>query len=312
MPNISPESRYLGSLLGLAVGDTLGAAVEFMQRDTYIVNDMPTEEIRGMKPGYFTDDTSMALCLADSLIYCKGFKPIDQMYRYLRWFQEGFMSPYGMPFGIGNTVHQSIRRFVDTQDPYAGSDDPMSAGNGSLMRLAPIPMFYRKDIEKAAHLAGESSRTTHQAQEAIEACQTYARMIVVALEGGDKEAILAATGAIDSLSDNVRKIALGSYRDLEREDVQSTGYVVHSLEAALWAFYHAENFRDGALLAVNLGGDTDTIAAIYGQLAGAYYGVDAIPQSWRDLIVMRDIIENMATDLYRLSEVMPELEVPIQ
>lgn len=301
------EQRYLGSLLGLAVGDTLGASVEFLQRDSFVVNDMPTEEVRGVKPGYFTDDTSMALCLADSLIYCQGFKPIDQMYRYLRWFQEGFLSPYGMPFGLGNTVHDSIKRFVETQEPFAGSDHPMTAGIGSLMRLAPIPMFYRKDPELAAHYAGESSRTTHQALEAIEACQVYARMIAAALEGQDKEEILSATGAVDSLSDNIRRIALGSYQSLKREEVQSTGYVVHSLEAALWCFYHSSDFREGALLAVNLGDDTDTVAAIYGQLAGAHYGVEAIPRDWRDMIVMRDIIEGMAEQLYELSELMPKL-----
>src|SRR5690606_13554873 len=114
--------------------------------------------------------------------------------------------PYGMPFGIGMTTYGAIKRFVETQEPFAGPDDPMTAGNGSLMRLAPVPMFYRKDPELAVHYAGESSRTTHQAPEAIEACQVYARMLVAALEGKSKEEILDAVGAVDSLSKPMQRI----------------------------------------------------------------------------------------------------------
>lgn len=308
MSSITLEDRYLGALFGLAVGDTLGASVEFLERDTFTLTDMPTEAVDDVQPDYFTDDTSMALCLADSLIYCQGFKPIDQMYRYLRWFQEGFLSPYGMPFGIGMTTYGAIKRFVETQEPFAGPDDPMTAGNGSLMRLAPVPMFYRKDPKLAAHYAGESSRTTHQAPEAIEACQVYAQMIVAALEGKSKDEILAAVEAIDSLSPAMKRIVQGSYKTLKRNEVQSTGYVMHTLEAALWCFYHATNYRKGALLAVNLGADADTTAAVYGQLAGAHYGVEAIPQPWRDSIVMHEIIDDMARQLYQLSELMPKLK----
>lgn len=301
---VSTRSRYLGAMMGLAVGDTLGASVEFLPRDSYSLTDMPTTEIRGVMPGYFTDDTSMALCLAESLIVRKEFDPQDQMERYVRWYDEGYLSPYNMPFGLGNTVHDAILRYKRDGEPFAGLDHPGTAGNGSLMRLAPIPMFYRKDKVKAEFYAGESSRITHQATEAIDACKLYSKMMVSALNGGSKEEILDETGELDSLSDKVRQIALGSYKTLKRDATLSSGYVIHSLEAALWAFYHTTNFTEGALLAVNLGDDTDTVAAIYGMLAGAYYGVNEIPQAWRDQIVMRNVIEKMATELYLISEVM--------
>lgn len=297
----------MGALMGLAVGDVLGAAVEFRERDSFQLTDMPTENSGEVIAGYFTDDTSMALCLAESLIENKGYRPLDQLYRYLKWFQEGYLSPYGIPFGIGNTTHDAIQRFVENpQEPYCGSDDPDTAGNGSLMRLAPVPMFFRNDIKKAAHYSGESSRTTHQAREAVEACQIFGRMIVLALNGKDKDEILAANDNVNDLSDNIRAIALGSYKTMRREDIQSSGYVVHSLEAALWAFYHSNNFREGALLAVNLGEDTDTIAAIYGQLAGAHYGAEKIPAHWREFIAMRDVIEDKARQLLRVSELVPK------
>jgi ADP-ribosyl-[dinitrogen reductase] hydrolase len=245
----------------------------------------------------------MALCLADSLINCQGFKPADQMYRYFRWYDDGFMSPLGYAYGIGRTVHNSMQRFIDTAEPFSGSTDPSTAGNGSIMRLAPVPMLYRKLPEKAIHYAGESSRTTHGAPDAVAGCQLLAYYLLAALNGESKGEILTARRSVDGLSDPIRAIALGSFAQLERAQVKSSGYVVDTLEAAMWAFAHSESFAEGALLAVNLGGDTDTIAAVYGQLAGAHYGLGGIPAHWHEEIVMHDIIYDTATELYKLSEV---------
>lgn len=305
---ITTEDRYLGALFGLAVGDTLGAQHEFRERDKYTITDMPTEELRhGLPPNHFTDDTSMALCLADSLINCQGFKPADQMYRYFRWYDDGFMSPLGYAYGIGRTVHHAMQRFIDTADAFSGSTDPATAGNGSIMRLAPVPMLYRLMPEQAIHYAAESSRTTHGAPDAVAGCKLFAYYLLAALEGETKAEILAAGRGVDGLSDPVRAIALGSFVQLERAQVKSSGYVVDTLEAALWAFAHSSNFAEGALLAVNLGGDTDTIAAVYGQLAGAHYGIQGIPDHWHEPIVMHDVIHDTAMELYKLSEVMPQL-----
>lgn len=309
-PTIKTEDRYLGSLFGLAAGDALGAQHEFRERDKYTITDMPTEELRqGLPPLHFTDDTSMALCLADSLINCQGFKPADQMYRYFRWYDDGFMSPLGYAYGVGRTVHSAMQRFIDTAEPFSGSTDPATAGNGSIMRLAPVPMLYRKLPEQAIHYAGESSRTTHGAEDAVAGCKLFAQYLLAALDGRTKAEILAAGHSVDGLSDPIRAIALGSYEQMEREQVKSSGYVVDTLEAALWAFAHSDSFAEGALLAVNLGGDTDTIAAVYGQLAGAHYGLGGIPAHWHEEIVMYDIIHDTATELYKLSEVIPRTQI---
>lgn len=303
------EDRYKGCLVGLAVGDVLGAGVEFFDRDTFTVKDMPTEVCRGgIEPGFWTDDTSMALCLADSLITCKDFSPMDQMYRYLKWMNDGYLSPFGYAFGIGNTVSNSLDMFIDNpSNPYAGSTNPRSAGNGSLMRLAPIPMLYRKDIKLAQKYAILSSRTTHQAKEALDACRVYSIMIVRALNGESKRSILSDDIAkINNLSPNIQKIVSGSYKRKSRDQIESIGYVVKTLEAALWAFYNSKNFKEGALLAVNLGDDTDTVGAVYGQLAGAYYGYKSIPKKWREMIAMKDMINDMSIQLLDLSNTVPK------
>lgn len=300
---IKLEDRYKGSLVGLAVGDALGARVESLERDTFKVKDMPEDDHPELKPGFWTDDTSMALCLADSLIYCKGFSPNDQMYNYLKWLDRGYLSPFGYAYGIGSTTFDAINAFIDNpDDPYAGSTDPRSAGNGSLMRLAPIPLMYRLNLHLAEKYAVLGSSTTHRAKEAIDACRVYSHMIIRALNGGVKEKILNEDlSELDKLSPSIRNIIKGSYKKLSRKQVKSTGYVVDTLEAALWAFYNSKNFKHGILLAINLGGDTDTVGAVYGQLAGAYYGYNKIPKEWREIIAMKTTISDMALELLDLS-----------
>ena len=167
----SLRSRYHGCLLGLAVGDALGTTVEFKAPGSF----PPLTDIVGggpfaLKKGEWTDDTSMALCLAESLITCQSFDPHDQMQRYMRWWKEGYLSSNGRCFDIGNTVSHALLKFSHTGDPMAGSTDPRSAGNGSVMRLAPVPLFFAYDPEKAIHMSAESSRTTHGALTCLDAC----------------------------------------------------------------------------------------------------------------------------------------------
>lgn len=286
------RNRSRGALLGLAVGDALGATLEFKRPGTFDpITDMVGGGPWGLRPGEWTDDTSMALCLAESLIERGDFDPRDQMERYLRWYRHGHLSSTGSCFDIGSTTAKALHRFERTGDPYAGSRDPYSAGNGSIMRLAPVPIFYfaRNDHRAAVERAGDSSRTTHAAEACIDACRYLAWLIIGALSGLPKEELLNPP-AMDFLTPEIRFIAAGSFKRRNPPEIRGTGYVVESLEAALWAFYHGRDFREGCLLAVNLGDDADTTGAVYGQLAGAYYGVEGIPLHWRERVVMNDLI----------------------
>ena len=298
------KDRYRGSLVGLAVGDALGTTVEFKRPGTFEpVTDITGGGPFGLAPGEWTDDTSMALCLAASLLEQQGFYPNDQMQRYVRWYREGYFSCTGHCFDIGNTVAAALGRFEKNGDPYAGSKDPSTAGNGSIMRLAPVALFYGAQPAKAVQFAAQSSLTTHGAVTAVEACEYLARLIVGALNGDGKEKLVGAEdGQIQLLRDatyesSIARVAGGSFREKSPPDIKGTGYVVESLEAALWAFWSTDSFEDGALAAVNLGDDADTTGAVYGQLAGAYYGIDAIRSDWVEKIAMRDDIVAMADRL---------------
>ena len=307
------RDRYRGALLGLAVGDALGTTVEFKAPGTFKpITDLVGGGPFSLKPGQWTDDTSMALCLAESLIEKRGFDPRDQMDRYCRWWKEGYLSSTGTCFDIGITVQTALAQYLRSREPFAGSTDPFTAGNGSLMRLAPVPLAFRRDFELAIHNAGESSRTTHAAPTAIDACRYFAGLLLGALEGRSKEELLSSFfyPAPDEkywkrhpLSPEIAEIAGGSFKQKQPPAIIGSGFVVRSLEAALWAFYRTDSFRDGALRAVNLGNDADTTGAIYGQLAGAFYGLNAIPEDWIERLKMREFIRERADALLDFSTV---------
>jgi ADP-ribosylglycohydrolase len=303
------SDRYRGSLLGLASGDALGTTLEFQKPGTFEpVSDMVGGGPFGLRAGQWTDDTAMALCLAESLVECCGFNAADQMRRYVRWWRMGYLSSTGVCFDIGNTTRAALRRFEETGEPFAGSTDPNTAGNGSLMRLAPVALFYSRQPALAVHYAAESSRTTHGAATAVDACRYFAGLIVGALNGVSKDELLGAryTPAPEALARRplhpaVAEVAAGSFKRRQPSDVRGLGYVVASLEAALWAFYHTDDFRSGALRAVNLGDDADTTGTVFGQLAGAYYGERSIPPEWRAKLAMREKIEALSERLFELA-----------
>lgn len=300
--------RSQGALLGLAVGDALGTTLEFHPAGSFApLTDMVGGGPFELAPGEWTDDTSMALCLAESLVETGGFDPLDQLHRYLRWYRQGHFSVKSHCFDIGGTTRAALERFERTGDPLAGSPDPRSAGNGSIMRLAPVPIAFAHDPATAVRLAGESSRTTHGARACVDACRYLGGLIVGALRGVPKETLLEPRFTPDPggwgeapMVAEVDAVAAGSFLRKRPPEIRGTGYVVESLEAALWAFASTDTFRDGALAAVNLGDDADSTGAVYGQLAGAYYGKDAIPRSWREVLAMRAAIENFASSLVRL------------
>ncbi|WP_455205795.1 ADP-ribosylglycohydrolase family protein [Kaarinaea lacus] len=295
---ITKEERFKGCLVGLACGDAVGTTVEFQPRGSFApVSDMLGGGPFHLKAGQWTDDTSMALCLAMSLLECDGFDAFDQMQRYCRWRAEGYMSSTGKCFDIGNTVAEALSAFIATNEPYSGSTREHSAGNGSIMRLAPVPMFYNYSLTDTVFYSEESSRTTHGARECIEACRLFGVMIHHALNDKPKETILFLQSNSEFQSKKIQAIARGDYQNKDYSDIRGSGYVIDSLEAALWCFLNTDSYQEAILKAVNLGDDADTTAAVCGQVAGAFYGIQGIPSHWRARIAMLDTVEAIAGSL---------------
>ena len=302
--------RYRGALLGLAAGDALGTTLEFTRPgDFEPITDMVGGGPFHLRAGEWTDDTSMALCLAESLLETGAFDPFDQLSRYVRWKRDGHHSSTGRCFDIGGTVMAALARFERHSEPFSGSADPYSAGNGSIMRLAPVPLFFFHDPPLALANAADSSRTTHAHPEAVDACRYLAALIIGALQGRDRTELLAPqfcpmAGMYKDhpLAPAIARVAEGSFLAEEPPIIRGDGYVTRSLEAALWAFARSTCFEHGALLAVNLGEDADTTGAVYGQLAGAYYGVESIPARWRAKLAKLDLLESFAARLHAAAE----------
>lgn len=295
------KDRAVGALVGLAVGDALGTTLEFTARDSVPrVTDLVGGGPFGLAAGQWTDDTSMALCLADSLVEGgaeRGLDPGDLMRRFVRWWKDGENSATGDCFDIGGTTAAALGRFERTGEPLAGSADPRSAGNGSLMRLSPVAVRWWNDLPAARAAARLQSRTTHGAEEAVEACAWFAELLVEAIGGAPADTVLRPRNRSGG---GVAAIAAGSFREKTREEIASSGYVIHTLEAALWAVSRAESFREAVVEAVNLGDDADTVGAVTGQLAGAVWGRSGIPESWLAKLAWRERLEGLAGRLFDL------------
>jgi ADP-ribosyl-[dinitrogen reductase] hydrolase len=217
------------------------------------------------------------------------------MNRYIRWFDEGYMSCKQSGFGIGKQTMRALGRYLKEGNPFAGLDEPSQAGNGALMRIAPVAIYYQDDVEQAIHYGVQSSITTHATSEVRDASKLFVSMLIQAMKGKSKQAVLDT--AIESNSAGIQSICNQDYVNKSADEIHSSGYVIHTLEAALWAFYHTDNFEDAILKVVNLGDDADTCAAVCGQLAGAFYGYDALPKHWLEYLWMQEEIEQIALQL---------------
>ena len=329
--DVNLEDRISGSLFGLLLCDSLGAAVEGQPLGSFD----PVTTLRGggkfqLKPGQFTDDGSMALCLAVALLggtetSSPSLHPSAvQMNLYRRWYESGYLSSTGECFDIGITVRTAINRFTSDcnrtessqstkEGTYYGSESENASGNGSLMRLAPVPLLYHRDPQNAIEKAILSSKTTHASRQCLDSCRVYTILMIGALQGATKEKLLNTDelfvpAGLPSeywtmeptavLAPSVKAVMAGSYKHHNPPEIKASGFVVETLEAALWAFYHTESFEEGALKAVNLGNDADTVGAIYGMLAGAYYGIHAIPTEWRKKCSFQSLVQTIADEIF--------------
>lgn len=301
------SNRKIASFLGLAIGDAVGATLEFQYRDVYpYVEDMVGGGVHDLKPGQWTDDTSMALCLGYSLKE-KGFNTDDQLQRYLNWYEKGYCSSKSHCFDIGITTKFSLINYKKTKDTIA-EYSIHSAGNGALMRLAPIAIYYHcpeydfESIKKLIEKSRESSITTHNNEISSDACAYFSLLLNRVFNGLNKEDIIELSDELISLldfkSEEIKQIAIDkSFLFQHRNEIKSSGFVIHSLNAALWAFYTTDNFKDAILKATNLADDSDTVAAICGMIAGAYYGLDGIPEEWVKKLYKQEEIKQLAAKL---------------
>lgn len=295
------QDRGIGAMLGLAVGDAVGTTIEFCRRDsTPRLTDMVGGGPFSLEPGQWTDDTAMALALADSLLQNAELDPNDLMERFFKWWQHGAYSCTSTCFDIGITTSQALRRYREYGDPYAGDQSPDSAGNGSLMRLAPVALAHWRNPKLASAIARKQSRTTHAAPQALAACEVYAKLLAMAIGGYSAEVVLAPNAVEPTGEPIIDAILAGSWRSKSRHEIRSSGYVAHSLEAALWCVGRSSKFEEAILLAANLGDDADTTAAITGQLAGALWGADSIPFEWRTRVAWSNRLQSIATRLIAL------------
>jgi len=297
MPAAEIEDRAVGALLGLAVGDALGTTLEFSTRDSQPpITDMIGRGPFNLQPGQWTDDTAMAVALATSLAERGGFDPHDCMNRFVSWYRWGTYSCTGTCFDIGIATRAALARYEDDGNPFAGSTNPSNAGNGSLMRLSPVAIWAAGRGEAMVlETARAQSRLTHAADECLAACEAYALLTARAILGAPRETVLAPMEFEGP--PKIARIVAGGWRGKTRGQISSSGYVVDSLEAALWCIGETDNFADAVLHAANLADDADTVAAITGQLAGALYGASAIPARWQERLAWHDEITALALRL---------------
>ena len=298
-------SRARGALVGLAVGDALGTTNEFQPAGSFEpISDMVGGGVFGLEPGQWTDDTSMALCLADSLLALNRYDSYDVMERYDRWRKDGYRSSTGTCFDIGNQVMRSLWDFHENPRVPKGAPRSTSAGNGAIMRLAPVVIagFEHREIREIVVTAGLSARETHYSVEAEAATEVFAALLVGALLGWAPEHIMnvgwASTGpAFDEMAARVISDDPAERASWESE---TSGYIVHGLRLAVHGLLDFPSFKDATLAIANLGGDADTNCAIYGQLGGAFYGIEAIPASWRSTLHQGEEIDALAQSLVEL------------
>ncbi len=292
--------KVYDAIMGLVVGDALGVPVEFRKRDTYKVTDLIGYGTYNQPPGTWSDDSSMTLATIDSMVKLGKIDPTDIMQNFSYWLKDGVFTPYGEVFDVGVGTRRAIDRYINGKKATkCGGNTRMDNGNGALMRILPVAMLSacpEKDNEvlNVAHL-------THAHFISDFACMIYTAIVENLMNGIPKdEAALEGIQRFHNQIENVSMLAeynrLPNIQRLHREEIRSSGYVVDTLEAALWCFLNMDNYQDCVLAAVNLGEDTDTIAAIAGGLAGIIYGCggeSGIPDKWIAQIARKNWISDL-------------------
>jgi ADP-ribosylglycohydrolase len=302
------RERFLGALLGLAVGDAVAAATQYKRPGRFDpIGDMLGGGPFDLPRGAWSDDTAMALCLAESLLEREGFDARDQAARYRRWQQHGHLSATGHALGITAGTARALGRSQWRRQPFSGSHDPDALAPESLSRVAPAVLYFFGDRTAAIEAAGEAARATSQAPAVLTACRALAAALHAALSGEPKDVILARAAAlleapeaagVIAATTRLAATAVGVPADGAANPGRRGGATARSaLAAALDAFARTDNLRDAVLAAANLGGNSDVMAAACGALAGAHYTASAVPTLWRNSLMKKDLLEGFADRL---------------
>ncbi len=310
-------NHVLNGIMGLCVADALGVPVELESREK--LKKDPVMGMRGygshnLPPGTWSDDSSLALCLADSL--SRGLDYEDIIQNFANWLFKGEFTPHGESFGIGSVTYRALMRFKRGDNPLScGGIEERDNGNGSLMRILPLLFHLRANYgsdftksDEAMEIIDNVSSLTHAHKRSVIACGIYLSIASELLDGkGPEEAVGSGYAkAADYYSrrkgfaEELRhfaRIPEKNFRNLLEDSIKSSGYVVDTIEAALWCLLNTESYSECVLKAVNLGADTDTVGAVAGGLAGIHYGYNAIPEEWSSQLVRRDFIVNICEKL---------------
>jgi ADP-ribosyl-[dinitrogen reductase] hydrolase len=311
-------NHVLAGIMGLCVADALGVPVEFMDRETLRRNPVTGMRSYGthrQPAGTWSDDTSMTLCLAESL--AKGLDYQDIMNSFLKWLDEAAYTPHGKVFDVGNTTSKALMKFSGGIPPLeCGGTTERDNGNGALMRILPI-VFYLQSVygtdfyetDEAFEIIHNVSALTHAHRRSQIACGIYVSIASMLMKGTDLGTAVE-TGINKAMKyyrnhpgfpgemHHYKRLIREDFSELDEAEIRSTGYVVDTLEAAIWCLLRTESFKDCVLKAVNLGEDTDTVAAVAGGLAGLYYGYESIPNDWLSVIAKRDYVESLCNQLH--------------
>lgn len=305
------ENNYYGCIIGLAIGDVLGAPFEFWKKENvaeYLaINRLElfdfTRGDQKFPAGFYTDDTSQALCLAKSLIE-NGFDVEDQMSKYRKWLFEGYLTPLGRAYGVGQHTLRALSRKNSTNDLYDGSEIK-AGGNGSLMRCPPVGLYYQGNLDEIEAKSLLSSYITHNNIIAGWSCVVLNSMISLIIDGHAKEEIprLVANSFSDKMPGEIRDCLTADYQKIgSKYPFPISGYSLDTLRIAIWSWQTSNDYEESIMKVVLLGNDTDTFAAVTGALVGCYYGQQSIPQKWLQKLMRKDDIIEIAEHLYQKSK----------
>lgn len=296
------KNQIIGGIMGAIVGDALGVPVEFTSRKNLAEN--PVEDMReygtfNQPKGTWSDDSSMLLCTIESLL--DGIDYEDLGRKFCKWLEDAHWTPYGEVFDVGRTTFSSIISMQNGRSALeSGLDGEYDNGNGSLMRILPFAFYlYSIEHEKREEIIAKASSITHSNEISIFACYLYVEYAIGLLEGLSKRQAYSRIQKLKGRGyrkESFRRIQNGDISSYRMEDIYSSGYVIHSLEAALWCFITTTSYKECVLKAVNLGDDTDSLACITGGLAGIFYGYNRIPVEWINSIARKNDILKLSED----------------